>query len=212
MSEKAARTGVQVRLTGLRQCFTYLYDPHTSKKSGNQSYRTTLIVPPGSEQDKAIRAAITQAAKNAWGDKAAIMVQAFKDDVTKFPYRDGGKPDGNGNVNPDLAGSWTLTAIAGKNPPTMKDETNRDLDPLVKNGKKLYPGAVVTAVVEVWAQKGETAGIRCQLQGVRHDADGKPIGGGGQRRASTDEFGPPPGNPDADADILGGSVDDDIPF
>jgi hypothetical protein len=202
------RTGVQVRLTGLHQCFTYLYDQLTSKKSGNKTYRTTVIVPPSSQADKDIRAAITKAATTAWGDKAALMVQAFKDDVTKFPYRDGNKPDGNGNVNPDLAGSWTLTAIAGKTQPTMKDENNNDLDPLVKNGKKLYPGAYVTAVVEIWAQKGETPGIRCQLQGVRHDADGKPIGGGGGHKATTDEFGPPPGNPDGDP--VGNM--DDIPF
>jgi hypothetical protein len=206
----AVKTGVQVRLTGLRQCFTYLYDQHTSKKSGNKSYRTTLIVPPTSEQDKAIRAAITQAARTAWGDKAGVMVNAFKDDATKFPYRDGSKPDGNGNVSPELDGFWTLTAIAGKTQPTMKGPDNSNIDGLGKNGELLYPGAYVTAVVEIWAQKGETAGIRCQLQGVRHDRNGDRIGGGG-RKATDDEFGPPPGNPDADEDLVGGNPDD-VPF
>ena len=167
-----AKTGVHVRLEGLRQCFTYLFDQHTSKQSGNKTYRTTLLVTPGSPQDKAIRAAITKAATTAWGDKAGVMVGAFKNDVTKFPYRDGNNPDGNGNVSPELAGFWTLTAIAGKTQPTLKDENNVTLDGLVKNGAKLFPGAYVTAVVEIWAQKGQNAGIRCALQGVRHDRDG----------------------------------------
>lgn len=204
------RTGEQIRLTGVRQCFTYLYDQHTSKQSGNKSYRTTLLIVPGSEQDKQIRAAINASAKKAWGDKAAVMVGAFKNEVTKFPYRDGNRPDGNGNVSPDLAGKWTLTAIAGKTQPTLKDENNVTLDPLVKDGKKLYPGAIVTAVVEIWAQKGENAGIRCQLQGIRHDRDAERIGGG-QRKANDDEFGPPPGNPDA-AGVGGNPDSDDIPF
>jgi len=211
MMSETVRTGVEIRLSGLRQCFTYLYDQHVSKKSGNKSYRTTVLVPPGSDADKQIRAAITQAAKNAWGDKATLMVQSFKDDVTKFPYRDGGKPDGNGNVSPDTTGVWTLTCIAGKTQPTMKDENNKTIDGLVKNGNKLFPGAYVTVVVEIWAQKGETAGIRCALLGVRHDRDGARIGGSGTRKARDDEFGPPPGNPDED--LVGGNPDsDDIPF
>lgn len=204
--------GVKITLRGVRHCFTYLYEQHISKTNGGKTFRDTFLIVPGSEQDKQIRAAISQAAKNAWGDKAQLMVKAFAADRTKFPYRDGSLPDSAGNVNPDLERFWTLTAI-NRVQPSLWDENNQDISGMSKNGAKLYPGAYVTAIVRFWPQtQRDRAGMRCELQGVRHDRDADRIGVGG-RRASVDEFGPPPGNPDADADLIGGNPDsDDIPF
>lgn len=210
MAEGKANKGVVIRLEGVRHKFTFLFTKHISKTNGNQTYRDTFLITPGSVQDKAIRAAISQAAVNGWSDKATAMISAFKGDRTKFPYRDGSLPDGEGNVDPDLNGFWTLTGIS-KTQPTLKDQNNKDIESLGKNGELLYPGAIVTGVVEIWPQLGTNAGMRCQVQGVRHDRDAPKLGGGG-RKARDDEFGPPPGNPDADEDLVGGNPDKDIPF
>lgn len=203
--------GVKLTLKGVRHMFTYLYEQHTSKTNGGKSYRDTFLITPGSDADKQIRAAISQAAKNAWGDKAPLMVKAFAADRTKFPYRDGDLPDNSGNVSADTAGFWTLTGI-NKVQPSLFDENNGDIGGMGKNGEKLYPGAIVTAIVRIWPQtQRDRAGIRCELQGVRHDADAARIGGGG-RRADASEFGAPVGNPDKDDDLVGGNPDDDIAF
>jgi hypothetical protein len=235
MSEAKGNKGVVVRVTGIRHCFTYLFEQATGRRPENMGkptgYRDTFLIVPGSDNDKAIRAAISLAAKNAWGDKAAVMVAAFKDDATKFPYRDGNKPNGKGELSEVTAGFWTLTGI-WKSQPKLLNEKNQYLveaqhraalnggNPDAKlapeaGGKecgKLFPGAIVTGIVEIWPQVGVNAGIRCQLQGVRHDRDAERITSGGGRVASDAEFGPPPGNPDADDDIVGGNPDNDIPF
>lgn len=231
MSE-VANKGVVVRIQGVRHLFTYLFDQALGKRPENMGkpigYRDTFLIVPNSEQDKLIRAAISTAARNQWGDKAALMVDSFKFDSTKFPYRDGNKPGPNGNISPDTQGFWTLTAI-WKNQPKLLNERNEYLieaqhRAAVNGGNtdaklapeaggkecgKLFPGAYVTGIVEIWPQGGQNAGIRCQLQGVRHDRDADRIGGGGGRTASDNEFGPPPGNPDRAP--VGGNPDD-IPF
>ena len=233
MSEVTGK-GVVVRIDGARQCFTYLFDQAVGRRPENMGkpigYRTTLLIVPNSENDKKIRAAISQAARNAWGDKALLMVDSFKADSTKFPYRDGNKPNGKGETSEATTGFWTLTGI-WKNQPKLLNERNEYLieaqhraavnggNPDAKlapeaGGKecgKLFPGAYVTAVVEIWPQTGMNAGIRCQLQGVRHDRDAERISGGGGRTARDDEFGPPPGNPDG-ARVGGNPDTDDIPF
>lgn len=212
MAEAKGNNGVQIRLVGVRHCFTFLYEEHVSKLNGRKTFRDTFLITPGSEQDKSIRAAISQAAKNAWGDKAGVMIKAFQADRTKFPYRDGNSPDNEGNVSPDLEGFWTLTGIS-KVQPTLKDANNKDIDELGKNAEFLYPGAIVTGVVEIWPQTGQNAGIRCQVQGVRHDRDADPIGGGGGRKARDSEFGEAPGQVDNDDDLVGSQDDDgDIAF
>ena len=209
MSEAKGQNGVQVRLEGVRHCFTFLYEPHISKQNGKKDYRDTFLIEPGSENNKKIRAAISQAARNLWQDKAAAMIKSFQADRAKVSYRDGNTPDGNGNVMPELEGLWTLTAI-WVNQPKLKGPDNRDISDLGNNGDFLFPGAYVTAVVEIWPQAGTNAGMRCQLQGVRHDRSGERIGGGG-RAARDDEFGPAPGK--VDDDLVGSNPDsDDIAF
>lgn len=233
MSEAKGNKGVVVRISGVRHCFTHLFEQALGKRPENMGkpigFRDTFLIVKDSEQDKTIRNAISQAAKNAWGDKAALMVASFKDDVTKFPYRDGNKPNGKGEISETTQGFWTLTGI-WKSQPKLLNEKNQYLvesqhraavnggnpdaklapEAGGKESNKLYPGAIVTAVLEIWPQTGMNAGIRCQLQGVRHDSDGERISSGGGRTAADTEFGPPPGNPDGDT--VGGNPDDDIPF
>lgn len=214
--------GIVIRIEGVRHTFTSLFEPFVGR-DGNRSYRDTLLIVPGSEQDKQIRRAINQAAKNQWGDKAGAMIKSFMPDRTKFCYRDGNlNLNKNGDVYAGFEDMWYLAANS-KVQPTLKNENNEDIDVVGKASGKLYSGAFVTAIVEIWPQAGDHPGIRCQVQGVRHDRDSEVLGGGGgSRRASDDEFGAAPGKvDDDDSDLLGGddsflgsdaNFDDDIPF
>lgn len=237
MSDVKESKGVLVRLENVRHTFTYLFDPYTNKE-GKSGYRDTFLIEPGSENDKAIRKAISQAAKNGWGSeltnqldpttqqpmsKAQVMVKAFKPQKNKFCYREGNDNiDKDGNIYEGFAGMQYLAANS-KSQPTLVNEKNQFLvdgqspdgqgyaPQLGKASDKLFSGAYVTASVEIWPQLKGEQGIRCQVRGVRHVRDAARLGGGGGGRANLNEFGPPPGQVDGPA--VGGNPDDaDIPF
>ena len=219
MAEKKGN-GVTIQLICVRASFPQVFERDKYKR-----YSSNFLIVPGSDADKQIRAAIQQAAKNAWGEEPVdstdaegnkIQIPSYvaklkqlkaKDEVC---YRDGAnKTDKDGNPTPGYEGMWYLTGTSQVQP-TLLNEVG---DEITKESGKLYSGSYVIAIVEIWPQNGpEYYGMRCQLQGLKHYKDGESFGSG--RRARADEFAEVPGNVDDDnSDLVGaGNPDDDIPF
>jgi len=197
MTTKQQKKGVTVKLTNVRLSF-----PHLFEKDNFKRYSANFLVEPGTDADKAIRAAISAAARNMWGDNAKAKMEALvaKDEVC---YRKGEvKQTQGGDVLDGYAGKMVLTGTSSVQP-TLLNETR---DKITEESGKLFSGAFVNAIVEIWPQNGpKYYGIRCQLQGVQHYKDGESFGGG--RRASVDEFDDVPTSPD-DGTGGGGPADD----
>lgn len=204
--------------------------PHLFERDSFKRFSALIIVEPGSDFDKAIGAAINQAAKNCWGsdlveyvgeDGKKENIPAFSKQLRRFIasgdicYQNGNKKtDSSGNIYPGFEGKKFLSAVS-PDQPTLLDEA-RNLVTSPEQGK-LYGGADVYVVAEIWPQNGPRYyGVRCQLQGIQHYADGARFGGG--RKAGRDEFADAPVNPDGNDDLVGdgggvgGNPDADITF
>lgn len=191
MSKVKANKKVKVRLARLAFANLFAMDSY-------QRFSTDLLVPVGSEADKEIRAAVNEVATKAWGANAGAQLKKFMNSGD-LCYKDGAtKTDRDGNPWTGYEGNWALTATS-KVQPLLLDENRNEIG---ETSGKLYSGAYVVAMVEVWAQTGpKYYGVRCQLQGVQHVKDAESFGGG--RRASMDDFEDAPDGDPGDAFATG---------
>ncbi len=171
--------GIDVKLKKVRLAFPVLWEPKEfTPGDGKPRFDATFLVEPGSENDLAIRAAITTTAKETFGKTAETNLNAWKFNSNKFAYQDG-------NTKPDLdgfPGLWFLGAHS-KVQPTL---IGPDRAPLSKASGKPYSGCYVNAIVNIWAQEGSNPGIRATVTGIQFSADGPAFGG--SRPASADDF------------------------
>ena len=170
----------KVKLNNVRLSFPDLFE--AGEYEGNRNYGASFLVQPDSENDKAIRAAISAVAKEAWKDKAhAILKAALSGGGQQVCYWSGDLKDYDG-----YEGMMVLTAkrAESKGRPLVLDA---DKSPLVAADGKPYAGCYVNASVELWAQDnkfGKT--VRCTLLGVQFAKDGDAFGSGST--ASEDDF------------------------
>lgn len=179
-----------VKLKSPRASFPRIFVPEQFQGAGDAAYSIKLVVKPGSEDDKAIRAAIETVAKEKFPKKWELMLKEFCMDKKAYPYMDGNRVDWNG-----AADNWILTARrAEKNgAPMVQDAEGRQL---TKDAGDIYAGCYVYASVEFYAQDGTSKGIRCTLRAVRFKADGDSFGGGS--KVNDDEL----------DDLIGATADD----
>lgn len=169
---------MKVKLSKVRLSFPDIWKAVEFKTGdGKPRFNATFLVEPGSENDKAIRQAIKDAAKEVFGDKAEKMVKGFESNGNKFCYLDGDLKDYDG-----YKGLWYL-ATHSKTRPSIFD---RDKTPLVEEDGRPYAGCYVNAIVDVWAQKGENPGIRASFSGIQFHSDGDAFSGSAP--ASADDF------------------------
>ena len=78
---------------------------------------------------------------------------------------------------------------------------------LTEEDGKPYSGCYVNAIVDIWAQKGETPGVRCELMGMQFVKDGEAFGGG--KNLGDDAF-DDLGDDENDVDDVGEEDADDL--
>ena len=180
----------KIKLQDVRLSFPDLFTPVGFEEGDKKlRYNATFLVVPGSENDKAIRAAIDAAAEEAWPKKSAAMLESFKGNSNKYCYLNGDTKDYDG-----YEGMMYLSSHrgSGDGAPAVK---GADIDPSTGKVRDLkaedgipYAGCYVHAVVEIYAQSNKYPGIRCGLVGVQFVRDGDAFSGAS--RAKDGDFEP----------------------
>ena len=172
----------KVKLKDVRLSFPDLFEPVQYQGKGAFRYNASFLIVRGSENDKAVNAAIKAEVAAEFPDpvKAAKFLESVKGNSNKMCYTSGDLKEYEG-----YAGMVVLTSHrqqkAGR--PTVIDGNKA---PLTAQDGKPYAGCYVNASVDIYVQTGENPGIRCGLAGVQFSKDGDAFSGG--RAASPDEF------------------------
>lgn len=170
----------KVKLQNVRLSFPDIFEP--GEYEGQRKFGATFLITPGSDQDKAIRAALDAEAKEAFKDKGpAILKAAIAGGNQKCCYW-----DGNSKTYDGYADMMALTTKRNedKGRPLVIDKNK---SPLAAVDGKPYAGCFVNASVEFWAQDNKFGkSVRCTLLGVQFAGDGDAFSAGSV--ASEDDF------------------------
>jgi hypothetical protein len=172
---------MKVQLANVRLSFPDIWEPKEYEPGdGKPRYNATFLVVPGSSNDKSIRAAIKAVALETFGKKADAMLKAFEGNPQKICYLDGEAKEYDG-----YAGMWYLSCHrrAVDRRPTILD---RDKSPLTLADGRPYAGCFVNALVEIYGQNTQNAGIRGSFSGIQFVKDGDAFSG--NTIASPDDF------------------------
>jgi hypothetical protein len=159
-----------------------LFTPGQYEGKGDFRHTATLIVEPGSANDKAIQAAISKEALGAWGKKAEAMLEDLRGDKKAFSYTKN-KKNQQGDIYEGFEGMYALAGVRKQKDGAplflhnVKDPATGKAQRLTGSEGVIYAGCYVNAKVEMWAQVGKYNGIRCGLLGVQYDAPGDSFGG-----------------------------------
>lgn len=183
-----------VMLKSVRLSFPDLFEAREYEKGdGKPRFSETLLIVPGSDNDKAIRAAITEECKAKFGAKWEARMKALMGDSGKCCYRDGDSMN-----NEHFAEHMILAAHrqAKSGAPKVID---KDKSPLDANDGRPYSGCYVNTKVEIYIQTGDFPGIRCSPLVVQFAGDGDAFAGRPVSDKDADEF----------EDLSDGADDDD---
>lgn len=149
-----------------------------------------FIVPPDHPQVAELEAAMLQAAKDKWGEKAEAVLKLLIEDnkvcFVKKTYRN----KKTGDAYDGFEGNYYLGARNGGENPTKPSAFAADNSPAGADSGIIYGGCYVDASVDIYAQDNKYGRrINCSLRGVRFSRKGNAFGGGAP--ASADEFGEP---------------------
>lgn len=172
-------------IRNVRLSFPQLNAPQEFKTGdGKPRWDATFLVPPGSQTDKDIGAAIRAEAAAAFnskpGDrKADLFIENNKSNPQKFCYLDGNLREYDG-----YAGMMALTTHRA-----AKDRKGNDLAPplllglggkndvLPQNTSKIYAGCYVDAKVSIYALSKENPGIFASFSVIQFRKDGEAFSG-----------------------------------
>lgn len=174
---------MKVKLSKVRLAFPNLFKAVAIGSDANAEPRfsAAFAIEPGSENAKALHAAVTAVAKEKWADKAAGVFKELKS-KGKICYKEEALSK-DGEVYDGFEDMHSLNA-GNKARPTILD---KDKSPLVEADGKPYAGCYVNVVVDIWAQDNSWGKrINATLSGVQFHSDGEAFGGG--RPASVDDF------------------------
>lgn len=163
----------KVKLNNVRCAFlSTLWEP-AEFKAGDGRFRrsATFLIEKGSDNDKAVQKEIKAVATAVWGIKAEKQLKDLAPQSNKFCYTFE-KSNKDGDIFEGFEGMMALSGNRGvaKGPILVLDQDARTV--LDENSGKLYAGCFVNATVDVWAQKGEFAGIRCVPIGIQYVSEG----------------------------------------
>jgi hypothetical protein len=179
---------IDIMLKDVRLSFPRLWTPAEYEPGdGKPRWSATFLIAPGSENDKAVRAAIQAEADDVYKSKAKAMLAQFAGNSQKFCYLDGapgGEPRYDG-----YEGHWALTTHRQKNSKAGTQPApliiGSDKAPLAEDSGKPYAGCYVNAKVSIYAQAGANAGIRASFSAVQFWRDGDAFSGS---KPSSDGF------------------------
>lgn len=188
---------MKVKLTNVRIAFINNLRTAAEFEPGDGKFRysATFLVEKGSENDKAIEAAIKTVAVEGWAKKADAMLESFRSNSNKFCYQNGDLKDFDG-----FEGNMYIAAHRKRDDgrPLLLDnvadpETNKPARLVDSNGDwlpgkegRIYAGCYVNATIDIYAQTKTNPGIRCGLMGVQFHAPGDSFSGAS--RANEDDF------------------------
>ena len=169
-----------LKLPNVRLSFPDLFEATQYQGKGAFRYNATFLIVPGSDNDKAILAAIEAEAQAGFGKKWKDILEGMRTNSNKFCYLNGNTKEYDG-----YEGMFYLAAHRRKEdgPVTVLDANKAILTP--ESGRP-YGGCYVNALVDIYAQNGENQGMRCGLRGVQFYRDGDAFGG--SRPAKPDDF------------------------
>lgn len=175
-------------LKNVRLSFPTLWTPVEYEVGDDKPrWSASFLIEPGSENDKAIRAAIKAEAEETWKDKAKAKLADFAGNRQKMCYTDGA-PGGEAKYD-GYDGMWALSTHRQQNSKSGKQAPpliiNRDKSPLTEDSGKPYAGCYVNAKVSIYAQTGQNPGIRGSFSAVQFWADGDAFASG---KPSADGF------------------------
>lgn len=173
---------MEVMLKDVRLSFPKLFTPEKFQGTGDPRFSATFIIEPGSENDKAIKAACIAAAKDKWKDNAATMYKKLAAEGSMC-YSTAEKTSGKGEVYDGFEGMHWLSA-ANRIRPTVLDKDKTKL--VDESAGRPYGGCYVNAKVSVYGDTRYGARINASLLGVQFVRDGDSFGGSAP--ASVDEF------------------------
>ena len=172
---------VTVKLQDVRLAFSDIF---TAKKfpgsDGPANFSATFLLPPEHPGNKQIEEAIEEVAKATWPDDRDDKLEEYRSNPQKFCYGTGSK--GAKKKYQGFPGNMWISA-KNQSRPTVVD---RDTTPLTQEDGKPYSGCYVNAILDIWAQKGQYAGIRASLKGVQFHKDGDAFSGA--TVAAADDF------------------------
>jgi len=181
----------KLKLENVRLSFPVLFEAKAFEPGAKPRFDATFLIEPGSKNDKAIRRAIAEVAKETYGAKAEAHLKAYEGNANKYCYLDGDLKEYDG-----YEGMMYLACHSSARPMVI----DRDKTPLVEQDGKPYAGCYVNATVDIYAQSGKYPGIRSSFNAVQFAGDGDAFGGG--ERGSMDDF----------EDLSNGIDEDDIPL
>lgn len=165
---------MRVKLQNVRLAFPNLFKPNAIKGS-DPKFSATFIIDPtterGKQNMKVLEDALSDVAKDKWGDKAKDVLDVLKTQ-RRVCFRDGAdKKNYNG-----FEGKWYVSATDAKKP-LIIDRNRTELG--IADGKP-YAGCYVNATIDLWAQDNDYGRrINASLSGVQFVRDGEHFSGSG---------------------------------
>ena len=168
----------KIMLKGVTMAFPALAQPQ-SFGDGEPAYGAKFPILPGSEQQKALEAAMLAEAKEAWKDKAPGVLARLAEDgklcFVKKVYRS----KKTGDPYQGFEDRHYLSTRNAKTQPSVYNPYGEALTSEGEIERQAFSGAVVNASIEVWAQDNKWGQrINCALRGVMLTGEGENFGGG----------------------------------
>lgn len=154
-----------VKLNNVVLSFPALFQPRSFDGQGEAKYSSAFILDKKGDdkQIQMIRQAADQTIKDKWGAKVPSGI--------KLCLRDGSEKDGQEGYGDN---KMFLTSSSKRRPQVV----DRKRQPLTEQDDAVYPGVIVNAVVELWAQDNKFGKrINAELRAVQIVKDGTPLGG-----------------------------------
>jgi hypothetical protein len=181
---------MEVILKSVRIAFCNVHSPKSSQ-SGLR-YGAAFPIVPGSENHKAIRAALTKVATEKWDKKGPTILTALEKD-RRVCFSESELTNKDGEVYDGFEGTYSFNAgqDSKKGKPLVigpkKDPATGQFEILTEESGKPYSGCYVNVKVDIWAQDNPdpTIGrrINAQLKTVQFAKDGDAFGGGAPSNA-----------------------------
>lgn len=178
---------MQVMLRNIPMGFPALGAPQAFGE-GEPAYGAKFVVKPGSDHEKALDAAILEAAKDKWNDKAESIVKMLVEDGKVCFVKKVYKSKKTGEPYAGFEGAHYLSARNASTQPTVFNQYGEEVTGKSDIERQAFSGAIVNASVDIWAQDNKWGRrINCTLRGVMLTGEGENVGGGAAP-ASADDF------------------------
>ena len=176
---------VRLKLKNVRLSYPQLFKARDFQGNADFQYSAVFLIEKGSETEKQVEAAITEAAKEAWP-------KTWQKDVIQLKAQGSMKccfVDGDATGKDGYEGYFALTAKR-KQSDGRPAVAAREGTPISEGADGTpYGGCYVVASVEIYTQDSPSfgKGLRAGLRGVQFLRDGKSFGGAAPVSAD-DEF------------------------